>query len=96
MAAYFEDCGCTVGGCHSEFGFAGAAVADSDGESGAVSVTGGVFLDDFNLYGMESENLLGKEESVTAINGFTVVGINQFPLPGIFSRNGFGRKRKFK
>ena len=56
LAGDFEGCGFAVGIGYGDFCLAGAAVADGDGESGAVCVAGSSLFDDIYLHGVEGED----------------------------------------
>ena len=79
LASDFEGRGFATGIGDGDFCFAGAAVADGDGESGAVYVAGSSLFDDIYLHGVKGEDPQGEADLMAAGDGFAVIGVDKIP-----------------
>ena len=79
LAGDFEGCGCAIESGYGDLSFPRAAVADGNGESGAVCVVKSTLFNHINLDGVEGEDFQRKEDLMATGDGFAVVGIDEIP-----------------
>ena len=93
-AGYFEYYLFAVWSYYLHFGLARAAVADGDRKGCAICITGRTLFNNLDLDGVEGEDLQGKADPMAAGYGFSVVGIDEFPLVSLLTGELLNEKGK--